>query len=391
MNKNADVVVIGGGAVGTAITYYLAKKGLKTILVEKKDYAEGTSSKCEGHLAVHDTEPGYFSRLSKLSLDMYPSLIDELEYDVHYKEMGIGLLCETEEEVEYAKKIMKGKIEEGIPARFVDQYELQQREKYIAKDILGYVDYQCDSQLDPMYLCYGLALEAKKNGAEILNYTTVKDISLNEKGEVEKVITDRGDITTKTVVNATGVWAPEIGKMVGLDIPIRPRQGQILITERTSVKVVQQSYSEFGYVLTKKGKKRSSVTPEMDEYGVALVIESTPADNYLIGSSRIFGDMNTKNSIEVIKAIAQRAMRFFPILEDINIIRTYAGVRPSTPDGYPIISDTKVPGFYIAAGHEGNGISLAPITGKLISQIICGEERDIETKAVNFSRFQENN
>jgi sarcosine oxidase subunit beta len=86
--------------------------------------------------------------------------------------------------------------------------------------------------------------------------------------------------------------------------------------------------------------------------------------------------------------MAQRAIRFFPVIKDIKIIRSYAGLRPFTPDHLPIISEAEVPGFYVAAGHEGDGIGLSLITGKLISQMICGEQPAVTTEPLKLSRFK---
>jgi len=389
MNKAYDVVVIGGGAIGTACAYYLSKKGLKIALLEKKDFSSGSSCRCEGHLAVHDSEAGYFSQVSKYSLDLFEKeVIKDLDLDVHYETMGIGLLCENEDEVELVKQIMEGKKKEGIPVRFLDKYELKQEEPNIADDILGAVVYECDSKLSPMYLCYAFSEKAKKYGADIYNYTEVKDIVVDSNNSIEKVITNRGEFITKNVVNAAGVWANSIGNMVGLNIPVKPRQGQILITEKTPINVANRSYSEVGYIAAKKGKKRASVTEDMEKYGVALVIEKTMDENYLLGSSRVFCGYNIKTSIEIMQAIAQRAMRFFPILKDINIIRSYAGLRPTTPDGYPIVSKTDIKGFYIAVGHEGNGISLSPFTGKSIASLIMGIKPEVDVSPFDITRFK---
>jgi sarcosine oxidase subunit beta len=99
--------------------------------------------------------------------------------------------------------------------------------------------------------------------------------------------------------------------------------------------------------------------------------------------------MDTSCQIEVLHAMAQRAIRFFPVIKDIKVIRSYAGLRPFTPDHLPIISETEIPGFYVAAGHEGDGIGLSLITGKLISQMICDEPPAIPIEPLKLSRFRD--
>jgi len=388
MSKIADVVVVGGGVIGTAITYYLAKKNLKVILVEAGDIAEGTSSKCDGNVLIHDKMPGYDSTLAKLSQDLFPQLAKEIDYELDWSRRGSLLVIESDEEMEVAKELYRKQFEGGFPVRLMDQYEVHDDEPNLAKDIIGGLEFQCDGSLDPMALAFGLIYGAKKLGAEIQTYTKVTGIVTNPKEGVQQVITDKGLIATKRVVNAAGVWAPEIGRMVGLDIPIKPRQGQILVAER-STPVARRKIVEFGYMMAKfEGSNyKRKVSRDIEEYGIAFVFEPTLAGNFLIGSSRRFVGMDITCHIEVLRALAKRATRFFPIMKDINVIRSYSGVRPYTPDHYPIISETKIPGFYVAAGHEGDGVGLSPITGKLIAQMICGEATEINVEPLKLSRF----
>jgi sarcosine oxidase subunit beta len=387
--KTADVVVIGGGVVGTAIAYFLVKNNLDVILVEKGAIAAGTSGRGEGDVLVCDKTPGFDSRLTKLSQDLFPEIANELDYDISWTQKGSLLAIENEEEMEEAKKFCSQLAAEGLPVRILDKYEVHEDEPYLAPDIVGGMETDCDGSLNPMSLAYGLVHGVKKMGARILTHTAVIDIRLDAKGCIEGAVTEHEEIFAKRVVNAAGAWAPEIGKLVGLHIPIRPRQGQILVAERT-FPVARRKVMEFGYMMAKfesNGYVRH-VTPEMEKYGVALVFEPTEAQNFLIGSSRRFVGLDSSCHIEVLRAMAQRAIRFFPVIKDIKIIRSYAGLRPFTPDHLPIISETEIPGFYVAAGHEGDGIGLSLITGKLISQMICDEPPAISIEPLKLSRFK---
>jgi len=189
-------------------------------------------------------------------------------------------------------------------------------------------------------------------------------------------------------VNAGGVWAPRIGSMLGVDVPIHPRKGQLIVASRQEM-VGLRKVMEFGYLISKFGGER--VVDEMTEkYGVALVFEPTESQNFLIGSSRQFAGFNTKVNHEVTRYIAKRAVRFYPKIADMTVIRTYAGLRPWTEDHLPIISEVEgIPGFYIAAGHEGDGISLAAVTGKVVEEMLNGKETCIPTDPVRLSRFKE--
>lgn len=199
---------------------------------------------------------------------------------------------------------------------------------------------------------------------------------------------ENGTILAKNVVNACGVRAPLIGKMAGLDIPIRARQGQILVSEQT-FRVARRKVHEFGYMLTKfqSGDYERPVSERVKRNEVAFVFEPTASNNFLIGSSRSFVGEDIRSEIDVMQALAERAIRFFPVIADIKVIRAYSGLRPFTPDHMPIVSGTGVPGFYIAAGHEGDGIGLSPITGKCMADIIAGEETFMDLSPLSFERF----
>ena len=122
------------------------------------------------------------------------------------------------------------------------------------------------------------------------------------------------------------------------------------------------------------------------KYGVGLPTEPPGANNVLIGFS-MYPATDTRTNFEVTRAMAKRAIRFYPMIANVNIIRTYAGLRPWSPDHEPIISKTKVPGFYVCSGHCGSGIAYGPLSGKLIMQMILGEETDVKMDRFDLYRF----
>ena len=175
--------------------------------------------------------------------------------------------------------------------------------------------------------------------------------------------------------------------MVDVDIPIYPRKGHIIVASRQQP-VGLRKIQEFGYLLSKFDGERK-VDETTKKYGVALVFEPTASQNFLIGSSRQFNGYDTKVDWNVVRCMARRATRFFPEIADMTYIRTYSGLRPWTEDHFPIISHVdEVPNFYIAAGHEGDGISLAAITGKVIQEMLCGEETSIPIEPLRYDRFE---
>ncbi|MBR0600496.1 NAD(P)/FAD-dependent oxidoreductase [Sinanaerobacter chloroacetimidivorans] len=385
-----DVVVIGAGAIGSSVAYHLTKKGYEVALVERGDIANGTSSHCDAVALICDKKPGIDTEMGYASIQVFKELAKEFSYDFEFHQRGSLYVCETDQELEIANDYVKQQQADGYDMRMVDPKEMQEMEPYLAKDLVGGIWTEPDSSMSPYKLCFAFVEEAKKLGLKVFTHHNVLDIKLDEKGAIESVVTDKCTIKTKRVVNCGGAWSPALGQMVGIDIPIKPRKGVILISEK-SFKIVNQKVHEFGYMLSKFEdiNFKRNVSELVEKHNVAFNIEPTEADNFLLGGHREFKGFDISTELEVMQAIAERGIRFFPIIKEINCIRAYAGVRPYCEDHLPIVSEVEeVPGYYIAAGHEGDGISLSGITGRMMTQIIAGEETDFNIDKLNFSRYK---
>lgn len=387
MNKTYDVVVVGGGVIGTSCAYHLVKKGFTVALVEKDDIAKGTSSHCDGVALITDKMPGVDAALGYASINRFKELKDELSYDFELHQRGSLYLCETDEEMEIASKYANDLAAEGYKVYTMTPEEMLKKEPFLAKDLKGGVFSEECLGINPFKLCFAFVNEVKGKGLDVYAQTEVTGVKLNDKNEVEAVETTNGVITTKRIVNACGVWAPELGKMVGLEIPIVPRKGVILVSSAT-FPICKQKVHEFGYMVSKFGLECKRPA-ELEKYGVSFTIEPSAGNNVLVGSSRNFAGYGVDAEIEVINTIAKRACRFFPILKEINCVRSYAGVRPFVEEHLPLITQVdEVPGYYIAAGHEGDGISMSPVTGQLISELIAGEETCRDVAPFSFNRYK---
>lgn len=386
--SSADVVVIGGGIIGAAIAYYTAKLGMDVLVVERGEIAGGTSSRCDGNILAIDKDPGFDSQMSLKSQELVAEWAHDLDEEFEYRAPGSILVCESEEEMEAAEKWVARQKAAGLPFRMLDRNDLRDEWPFMADDLPGGLECATDSTVNPVLLTYSLAGTAQRLGARFLTRTEVTGIRLDTNGSIEGVVTSSGSIKTKKVINAAGIWAKHIGQMVGIDIPIEPRKGHILVSSRTQ-NIGKRKVMEFGYLISKFGGTRK-VDEETAKYGVALVFEPTASQNFLIGSSREFVGHDLRINQHVISLIAKRSIRFFPVIKDIPMLRSYAGLRPWTPDHLPIVSEVnEIPGLYIAAGHEGDGISLAAVTGKVISEMLTGMPTCIPVEPLRFDRFKE--
>jgi len=391
--KKFDVIVIGAGAIGTSVAYHLTKKGYKTALVEKGDIANGSSSHCDAVCLICDKQPGIDTAMGQASIDYYKELAKQFTFDFEYDPKGCLYVCETEPEYEAASEYMEKQRADGYALRMIDRDELCQMEPHIAKDLAGalYTPLSGAIAVSPYKVCFAFVEEGKKLGLEIFTYRNITKINLDEKTNAVVSIETKEDgiIQTDRIVNCAGAWAPEIGILTDLHIPISPRKGTNLVSEQTE-RLCNHKILEYGYMMSKFDNInfKRNVSSLVESQNVAFNLEYTRANNLLVGGNRLFRGFDIRTEIETLKAISERAIRFFPELENIKCIRTYSGVRPFVIDHLPIVSDVDtIPGYYIAAGHEGDGICFSPFTGKQVAQMIAGEETDFDISKLDFARF----
>ncbi|WIK93503.1 FAD-dependent oxidoreductase [Bacillus bombysepticus] len=385
--RHCDVLIIGGGIIGCSIAYYTSKYGRDVTIIEKGEFVSGTSSRCDGNILAIDKDPGFDSQMSLVSQKLVTDLSEELEHSFEYRAPGSILVCESDEEMEAAQQWVNRQKEAGLPFRMLDRQDIREESPFFADDLLGGLECATDSTVNPYLLAFSLLSEAQKFGAKAFKQTEVKSMEIETDGSFV-VETTNGTFAAQQVVNAAGVWAPKIGQMLNINIPIEPRKGHIIVASRQQ-HVGCRKVMEFGYLISKFGGKRK-VDALTEKYGVALVFEPTESQNFLIGSSREFVGFHTRINNEVIKCIANRAIRFYPKMADMMVIRSYAGLRPWTEDHLPIISRVEhIPNYFIAAGHEGDGISLAAVTGKVIEELLNEKETIIPIEPLRLSRFTE--
>ena len=387
-NKTYDVAVIGAGVIGTSCAYHLVKKGLSVALVDRNNVARGTSSHCDAVALIVDKQPGVDAAMGYASIQRFLELQNELDSDFELHQRGCLYACDTEQEMEVAAQYARDMQADGYNVNALSPKELLEHEPFLAKDLIGGLFSDIDLGLNPYKLCFAFVDTVLGKGLDLYTYTNVTGVRLDGEKRVQGVDTDKGFIPCGKVVNACGVWSPEIGRMAGLEIPVEPRKGVILVSA-PSFKFCNQKVQEFGYMISKFSNHECKRDPELEKYEVSFVIEPTDANNVLIGSSRNFAGYDISTEMEIIHVIAKRAIRFYPILKDLNCVRTYAGLRPFLADHLPLITQVdEVPGYYIATGHEGDGISMAPTTGRRISELIAGEEPYLDLTPFSFNRYK---
>lgn len=378
--KNADVVIAGGGVIGSAIAYYLSLKGVDVVLLEKEGIGSGSSGACDGAVLMQSKKPGIHLKMAMESHKLLEELQAQLPVSFEFEKNGGLIVIETEEERILMEQHVKAQREAGLAVELIDGKQLRKLSPHLSPHLRGATYSSSEGKINPLALTLGFIRGAMQLGARIITGTKVVDIKTDGE-QIASVQTDKGEIQTHTLVNAVGAYAPQIGKMLDIDIPIRPKRGQILVTEpRPGLLkpcLLTASYIAAKYNSASKNKN-----------GGGLSIDQTHNGNLLLGSTRELVGYDKRNSADGLKQIASRAVRILPDLKDMMLIRAFAGLRPYTPDGLPILGKVeKIKGLIMAAGHEGDGIALSAITGKLISELIINGETDVSLDNFSLNRF----
>jgi glycine/D-amino acid oxidase-like deaminating enzyme len=378
--SSADVVIIGGGVIGSSIAYHLSKRKIEVLVLEKKGLVSGTSSACDGLVYLQSKRPGPHLKLAMESRKRFDSLQEELGADIEFRSRGGMVVVETREELEAMRLFVEEQKETGLEVALLGTKEARDLEPSLSEGVLGCTYSPLDGQVNPIALGLAFLQAAKARGAKICAFAGVTGFS-RKNHRVVGVKTDRGNVETRVVVNAAGVHATEIGKMIDVEVPIRPRRGQILVTEAVPPLLTRGVLSA-KYLATKYNPSLA----ETGELGVS--IEQTKNGGLLLGSTREFVGFDRRTTWSAMKDIALQTSRIIPALRDLRVIRTFAGLRPSTPDGLPILGPApNVEGVFIAAGHEGDGIALSPITGQIIAEWIATGLPSMDVSPFSLERF----
>lgn len=380
MNSASDVLVVGAGVVGSAIAYFASLEGLKVTVLDLGLPASGTSSACEGNILVSDKELGPELELTKYSLGVWKDDLAEHAGHWEYEDKGGIIVASRESSLASLNRLTAAQKSYGIEAQPLSIDQLRDLEPNVSPDALGAAYYPEDSQVQPMLATAHLLRLAQRNGADFIPHARVTGF-LYDGARVTGVASTAGKFMAGAVVNATGTWASEVASLAGVNVPVNPRRGFVLVTEPMPPMVHHKVYAA-EYV--------DNVGSSDTGLQASPVVEGTPAGSILIGSSRERVGFDRRVSVPALRTIAANAAALFPFLRDVRILRHYHGFRPYCPDHLPVIGhDERAPGLWHACGHEGAGIGLSVGTGKLLAQALAGRTPDISLDAFAPSRFSE--
>jgi len=378
VRAGADLVVIGAGAVGAACAFFAAQAGLQVQVVERGQIAGGTTSACEGNLLVSDKEAGVELDLALYSQQIWRKDLAEFAHLWEFESKG-GLVVSATDSGARALAALTGRQRAaGIEVTDVSADDLNDYEPHISRELRAGAFYPQDAQVQPMLLTAHLLRLARHRQARIMLDTEVTGF-IQSGDQVIGVETTRGPIHAPAVINAAGTWAGNVARLAGVELPILPRRGFLLVTEPLPPTIHHKVYA---------GEYVANVLSSDEGLQTSPVVEGTDSGPILIGSSRERVGFDQGVSLPVLAAMAAKAVALFPMLSAVKVMRSYLGFRPYCPDHLPVIgADPRAPGLWQASGHEGAGIGLSTGTAKLLTQALTGQPVDLDLTPFAPERF----
>ncbi|HPX15396.1 MAG TPA: FAD-binding oxidoreductase [Petrotogaceae bacterium] len=370
MKNKANVVVIGGGVVGCSIAYNLALQGISdVILIEKSFLASGSTGRCgAGVRQQWGTKMNCL--LAQKSMEILENMNDILhtKRDIELKQKGYLLLAYTEKEMNQFKKNVELQNSLGIASKIITPAQAREIVPYLnTEKLLGGAFYEKDGHANPFLVTNAYAQAAISLGAEVNTYTEVVSIKRNGS-KIEGVQTSKGFISTDTVIDAAGGYSKEIGKMAGVDIPVYPQRHQILVTDPVD----------------------EVLGPMVMSFSYNIYCQQSPQGSFIMG----YGDpteprdYNINSSWRFLEEMAEKAVWLLPPLKNLRVVRQWSGLYTMTEDRQPLICKAdEAENFYMACGFSGHGFMIAPMVGKLISEMVIGKKLSIDIE-LNYKRFE---
>ncbi len=363
----ADVLIVGGGVIGASCARSLSRRGASVSLVEAGPKPGTASLAAAGMLApLAEAEAGDpLLSLAVRARDYYaelaPALLEETGINIELRQGGVLEVAFTEDEVASVRAEVAWQRQSGFTAEWLSGEEFQELAPGMAPEALGAAYATEDGALNPLALLQALSSSAEAAGTEIVRDEEVTEV-LTDGSSALGVATAKRQLDAGAVLIANGAWS---GRLAGLPRPlsVQPIRGQMAATYWPHECPEMVVYGGGGYVLPRSGETVAGST--MENAGFEINVTDAGLDH--------------------IRAVVRKIL---PSLGDVRFDRTWAGLRPCTPDGKPIIgADPEISGLWYATGHGRNGILLAGFTGELIAELLLGEEVEIDLSMVSPTRF----
>lgn len=367
--ESADVVIAGGGVVGCSLAYQLARLGLAVVLFEREELGSQSTARCAG--GVRQQFSGETNvRLQQLAVRLLLDFHEETGGHADYRQVGYLFLLTSPGQAADFKQLVPAWHRWGLTdARWVTADEAKELVPILdVADVLGGTFCPSDGLASPADVTSGYATAARRHGARLREHVAVTAIEVAD-GRVRAVRTSAGDVATPLVVDCAGAWSAEIGRMAGVDVPVRPFRRHVLVTDsfpdlpRTSPMTVDFATSFYFH-------------PEGDGALLGMSDRQEPST------------FSTDVSWDFVERVGREAARRAPALERAGMKTAWAGLYESTPDHQAILGPVRDPeGFWCACGFSGHGFMQAPAVGLVLAQLLVDGRSEVDVSALSHDRF----
>jgi sarcosine oxidase subunit beta len=363
-----DVVVIGGGVIGTSVAFHLAEAGVRTLLLERDVLGAGSTSRAAGGVRALFSDPVNIA-LGARSLAAFEDFGRRPGAEIDLRQHGYLFLLDNSEDAAAFEAAIPLQHEFGVPSRMVDVAEAVRLAPLIAPDGLVAAAFSPrDGHCTPEAVVAGYAAGARRHGATIRQHAPVAGIEVSG-GEITAVRTDDEVIATGTVVCAAGAWSASIGDLVGVDLPVRPLRRQIRVTEPIpDLPEALPMTIDFGttfYFHPEGAGLLLGMSDPDEEFGFHL----SPSDGWL-------------------ERLGAAVLRRAPALAEVGIARGWAGLYEVSPDHNGIVGESaEVSRFLYATGFSGHGFLQGPAVGEVMRDLVLGREPEVAVSSLDVRRF----
>lgn len=354
MRSEADVVIVGGGIMGLAIAYNLAKhQGQRDVVVLDQSYlCSGASGRNGGGVRAQWSSEANV-RLMRESLEICRDFAREHRINTWFRQGGYLFLARSDAKAASLAKSAKLQNECGLPTRMLEPRDARRIVPELSTDGVVAACYNPDDAVVfPWPFVWGYAEGARSRGVEVETFTRVTAIETTGR-RVSAVVTDKGTIKTSTVVNAAGALSPEVARLVGVTLPSRPHRHEICSSEPL----------------------KPWLEPLVADLSNGLYFSQSTRGEIVGGISddRVPAGPDQGSSYRFLALYSRALLRSCPILGSVKILRQWAGLYDITPDSNPIVGPVdEVEGLFLASGFMGHGFMMAPVIGRLMAEVIAG-------------------
>ena len=378
MKSAARAVVIGGGVGGSSILYWLTRLGWEdVVLCERAELTSGSTFHSAG-LVGQLRGSLSLTRMMMRSVELYRTLGDEVGLETGWHEVGSLRLASSQERMEELTRQAGWAKTFGLPLDLVSATDAQRLFPPMSTEgVLGAAYLPSDGYIDPSQLTFALAEGARRRGAEIYTNTRVTAIDV-DRNRVAGVVTDRGEIQAEIVVDAGGIFAGEIGRLAGVNVPVIPMAHEYLITKPHDVPLDVPTMRDPSLLVYFRGESGGLVMGGYERHPVPWSLDGIPAD---------FNGRLLAEDWPRFEELMEGALVRVPELGDAEVIKLINGPEAFTPDGEFILGPSDVRGFWVAAGFCAHGLAGAGGMGQLLAEWIVEGLPSLDVWEMDSRRF----